>query len=236
VVHDASNYYLKLAAAFVRGRHGPDGPFALPDELRRKRLGNLSKDELVTIFACGLEAGLTLHKFKRRTELPRVRRVFGVLRSLAPKNLLDVGSGRGVFLWPLLEEFPELPVTAIDRDPGRARDLEAVRLGGIERLAAHEMDVTELAFDADSFDVTTLLEVLEHVPSVAKAVAETVRVTQRFIIVSAPSRPDDNPQHIHLLSEERLRELFAAAGVTRVNCDYVLGHVIAVASVQDELC
>ena len=234
--HDTSDYYLKLAAAFVRGRYALGDQFGLPDELCEKPLDDLSPDELAAIFRCGVEAGLKLHKFKRTTELARVRRVFGVLRSLVPEDILDVGSGRGVFLWPLLEEFPELPVTAIDRDPSRARDLEAVRMGGIERLATHEMDVTELAFDAGAFDVTTLLEVLEHIPAVGRAVAEVVRVTRRFVVVSAPSKPDENPQHIHLFGADRLRELFAAAGVTRVSFEYVLGHVIAVANVQAEPC
>ena len=48
-----------------------------------------------------------LHKFKRIDELPRVRRVIGMLRgALRPTSLLDVGSGRGAFLWPLLDAFP----------------------------------------------------------------------------------------------------------------------------------
>jgi 2-polyprenyl-3-methyl-5-hydroxy-6-metoxy-1,4-benzoquinol methylase len=233
---DPDRYFLRLGAAFVRGRCIQGDPAALPESLRAMALDTLSYEQLAAIFECGLEADLKLHKFKKTAQLPRVRRVMGVLRSLAPENLLDVGSGRGVFLWPLLEEFPELPVTAIDRDASQARDLEAVRLGGIERLAAREMDITELAFEAGAFDVTTLLEVLEHIPSVAKAVAEAVRVTRRFVVASAPSKPDDNPQHIHLLDAERLPELFAVAGVTHVNCEHVLGHMIAVANVQAEPC
>jgi 2-polyprenyl-3-methyl-5-hydroxy-6-metoxy-1,4-benzoquinol methylase len=233
---NASNYYLKLAAAFVRGRYALGDQLALPDKLRQKPLDDLSEQELVMIFDLGLQAGLKLHKFKRTAELPRVRRVFGALRSLVPENLLDIGSGRGVFLWPLLEEFPEMPVTAIDCDGRRARDLEAVRRGGIQRLSAHEMDVADLTFDTDAFDVTTALEVLEHIPAVARSVAEVVRVTRRFVVVSAPSKPDDNPHHIHLLGEAKLRELFAEAGVTRVKCDYVLGHIVAVANVQTESC
>jgi ubiquinone/menaquinone biosynthesis C-methylase UbiE len=233
---DSEQYYLKLAAAFVRGRDLQGDSVGLPTELREKRLDELETEELAIVFSCGLSAGLRLHKFKRTAVLPRVRRVFGVLRSLAPESLLDVGSGRGVFLWPLLDEFPELPVTAVDCDEVRASDLEAVRLGGIERLTAHEMDVTDLTFDTDAFDVTTALEVLEHIPAVTRAVAEAVRVTRRFVVVSVPSKPDDNPQHIHLLDETKLRELFAEAGVSRVNCDYVLGHIVAVANVQTESC
>src|SRR5262245_9846679 len=91
----AARYYLDLAAAFVRGRL-TDAPDLPPADL----------------FLLGRRAGLRLHKFKRAAELPRVRRVLGLLRSLAPADLLDVGSGRGVFLWPLLDAFPHLPVTA----------------------------------------------------------------------------------------------------------------------------
>jgi len=236
MVPDSEQYYLKLAAASVRGRDIQGDSVALPMDLREKPLDELDAEELAAVFRCGLRAGLKLHKFKKTAELPRVRRVFGVLRSLAPECLLDIGSGRGVFLWPLLEEFPELPVSAVDCDEQRARDLEAVRLGGIQRLTAREMDVTDLTFDTDTFDVTTALEVLEHIPAITRAVAELVRVTRRFVIVSAPSKPDDNPQHIHLLDETKLRELFAEAGISRVSCDYVRSHIVAVANVQAESC
>jgi ubiquinone/menaquinone biosynthesis C-methylase UbiE len=93
------------------------------------------------------------------------------------------------------------------------------------------MDATDLTFNDNSFDLTTLLEVLEHIPSAEQAVAESVRVSRRFVIVSVPSKPDDNPQHIHLLDEATLRRWFAAAGVERVNFDYAPGHLMAVAKV-----
>src|SRR5262245_66342857 len=95
--HLAARYYRDLACAFVRGRL-PDAPDLPPDAL----------------FRHGEVVGLRLHKFKRLALLPRVRRVFGFLRQLAPHDLLDVGSGRGVFLWPLLDYFPELRVRCID--------------------------------------------------------------------------------------------------------------------------
>ena len=71
--------------------------------------------------------------------------MLGILKGLGPASLLDVGSGRGVFLWPLLETFPELPVTAIDRDAERVADMQAVRDGGVDRLSARVMDATSNA-------------------------------------------------------------------------------------------
>jgi hypothetical protein len=230
----AGRYYLQLAAAFVRGRiiQGVEAP--LDVQLCQASLESLSLAELEAIFAAGLQAGLRLHKFKRTQGLPRVERVLGVLRSLQPEELLDVGSGRGVFLWPLLTAFPQLPIAAIDQSQQRASDLEAVRLGGVGRLSAWAMDATEMDFEEDAFDVVTLLEVLEHIPRADTALAEAVRVARRFIVLSVPSKPDDNPEHIHLFHEAQLREMLRQAGARQVRFDYVLNHLLAVARVYEK--
>lgn len=125
-------YYLKLAAAFVRGKAAQGAPVDLPAPLRSRPLEALSRENCEDVFQQGAAAGLRLHKFKRTMSLARVRRVLGTLTGLAPSELLDIGSGRGVFLWPLLDELPHLPVTAIDHNTRRATDLQAVRLGGYQ--------------------------------------------------------------------------------------------------------
>src|SRR5262245_7384577 len=213
---DETHYFLDLAAAFVRGRL-PDAP-------------DLPLAELVEH---GRARGLRVHKFKRTTELPRVRRVLGILHGLQPADLLDVGSGRGTFLWPLLDAFPDLPVTALDTSTQRVADLEAVRWGGTDRLTPVAGDVTALDFPDRAFDVVTILEVLEHLPQPLAGAREALRVAGRFVVASVPSKPDDNPEHLHLFTAETLAELFQTAAeelgvAVSVKCEHVLNHVIAV--------
>jgi hypothetical protein len=85
--------YTRLAAAYVRGKLGRFLEPAL-DTLNEKAL-----DEIIRF---GRAEGLRLHRFKRTMGLPRVSKVLGILRGLGPASLLDIGSGRGAFLWPLL--------------------------------------------------------------------------------------------------------------------------------------
>jgi ubiquinone/menaquinone biosynthesis C-methylase UbiE len=208
-------YYANLAAAFVQGKLG-----AMPQ---------LSVEEIIQ---AGLKAGLRLHKFKRNAELPRIRKALGILRGLVPESLLDVGSGRGTFLWPLLDSFSSMPVTAIDFSARRADDINAVRRGGIENLAAVRGDATLQPFASRSFAVVTMLEVMEHMLVPEKAAAEALRVASRFVVVSVPSKEDDNPEHIHLFDKTKLETMFLSAGAKNIKFDFVANHILAVVACQ----
>lgn len=208
-------YFTDLAAAYVRGKLGGRATSTAPDEL----------------ITAGLAGGLRLHKFKRNTELPRVRKVLGILRGLAPTSLLDVGSGRGTFLWPLLDAFPHLEVTSVDINPVRVADISAVGEGGIANLRALRMDAERMGVGDNYADVVTALEVLEHLPSPARAAAEAVRVAGRYVVASVPSKEDDNPEHVHLFDARGFESLFLAAGARGVKVEFVLNHMIAVVKV-----
>ncbi len=204
--------YRRLAAAFVRGRAIGGWPATLDESACRRPLDELTDAELDAMIRAGSEAGLRFHGFKRTAGLPRVSRVIGMLRGLRPASLLDIGSGRGVALWPILDAFDDLDVTAIDRLEHRVEAIQAVRHGGVNRLRAALMDATRIEFADGSFDGVLALEVLEHVPEVGRAIREAVRVARRFVIASVPSKEDSNPEHIHLLDRATLERLFREAG------------------------
>jgi cyclopropane fatty-acyl-phospholipid synthase-like methyltransferase len=224
--------YLKFAAAYVRGvlPHFPGCD--LPAPLKEQPLNTLSPQELRQICDIGQQAGMRLHRYKRSNILPRVQRVLGTLKGIRPSSLLDIGSGRGAFLWPLLDSFPFLPVVAIDASQQRASQLLAVAEGGLDQLTVHHMDVTALAFENNPFDAVTALEVLEHIPQVQVAIAELARVARRFVIVSVPSKEDNNPEHIHHFTSIEIRQLFRDAGITQIKTEYVHNHMIVIAAIS----
>ena len=224
--------YKDLAAAYVRGE-GIKGHIAIPEELMMTPLEELSEDQKDELVALGKTTELKMHYFKEKDELPRVQLVMGFLRGMVASghiaSVLDVGSGRGAFLFPLLVEFPGLEVTSIDILPHRVALLQSVEKGGVDNLHALELNLCEWDAPEASFDAVTLLEVLEHILDVEKAVANAVRMARRFIIVTVPSKPDDNPEHIHLFTKDTLSDMFLKAGCSKVKFDSVLNHLFMIA-------
>lgn len=224
--------YKDLASAYVRGC-ATKGKLSLPEELVQQPLKFLTDDQKDELVSCGKAAELKMHYFKEKEELVRVQLVMGFLRGMVASgqvsSLLDVGSGRGAFLFPLLTTFPDMEVSSIDILPHRVDILHSVELGGVDNLHAMEKDLCDWDAPDGSFDVVTLLEVLEHIPDVDKAVANAVRIAGKYLVVTVPSKPDDNPEHIHLFTKDMLSDMFIKAGCSKVKFDSVLNHLFMVA-------
>ena len=131
------------------------------------------------------------HYFKVKEDLPRVQVVLSFLRGIVPvgqcNSLLDVGSGRGVFLFPLLRDFPNMEVTSLDNLPYRVELLQCLHDGGIRNLHPLQEDICTWSSPDKSFDVVTMLEVMEHIPDTEAVVRNAIRLARNYIIVSVPS-------------------------------------------------
>lgn len=178
---------------------------------------------------------LKMHYFKVKEDLPRVQVVLSFLQGIVSagqcQSLIDVGSGRGVFLFPLLREFPNLEVTSLDILPHRVEFLQCLHDGGISNLHPLQEDICTWNAPDKSFDVVTMLEVMEHIPDTEAVVRNAVRLAKNYVVVSVPSKPDDNPEHIHLFTIEDLRELFMKNGCSKVKFMSVTNHRVMVARV-----
>ena len=231
----AERYNLKPAAAWLRGRSIKTGTPEIDSELLEMPLEVLTDEELSSIVEIGESTGQKLYPFKTgKADLTRVRQVLGFLHGIEFETLLDVGSGRGVFLLPFMEEFPQVQVTSLDLLDKRVTFLNELAAGGYGQLTAYNKNICDQPFPDNSFDVVTLLEVLEHIPDVDKAVAAAVKMARKYVVVSVPSKEDDNPEHIHLLTRDVLTELFDKAGCGKLHFGGVNGHLILVATVEKE--
>lgn len=206
-------WYLEPAAAYVAGRFPQ---FAHLPPLER--------------IAAAESEGIRMYRYKRKGILPRVQKVIGLLRNISPSHVLDIGSGRGTALWPLMDSLPQTRFTTIELSGERYSQLAAVAAAW-ERLDAVAGSATSLPFADDSFDAVTALEVLEHMEHPERAAAELARVSRRFVIASVPSKPDDNPEHIQLFTPATLTALLEQGGCRHVKVEAVHNHSIAVGQV-----
>ena len=224
-------YDMTTACAWILGHSRNTGIPTLPDKLLQKSAQACSEEEQQQIVSAAVAANLKMYPFKKGTQtLQRTKRTLGFLHSIAFDTMLDVGSGRGVFLIPFIKEFPWVRVTSLDLLEKRVTFLNELASGGFSQLHAEQKDICAQPFPASSFDVVTLLEVLEHIPDVEQAVAAAVRMAKQYVVVTVPSKPDSNPEHIHLLTKQKLTGLFTAAGCSRLHFDGVEGHLFLVAS------
>ena len=232
---DKNDIYTELAAAAVRGYAMRVGAANIDPQILNAPLGSLTDDDIGRLLSEAADLGVKLYRFKRsHGELPRVRQVMGFLRAVRPESLVDVGSGRGVFLFPFLNEFPSTEVTSLDILDHRVEFLQDISAGGISRLTPINADICDKPLPEKSADVVTMLEVLEHIPSVQSAISSAVGIAKKYVVVSVPSKPDNNPEHIHLLTKPILTEYFESAGCKKLNFSGVNGHLILIATVEGE--
>lgn len=134
-------------------------------------------------------------------ELPRIVKSIGFLKNISPNTILDIGPGKGRALWPIANALPNTSITCVEKSVWRHTVIDAVNKGGIKRISSLNIDVSEgLPFSDNSFDVTTAFEVIEHIRNYNSAIEEIFRVTRDFIMISVPSKPDKNPDHINFFT------------------------------------
>ena len=162
-----------IMASFIRGYLISNN---IKHSLIDKDLFSLSDLDISELEKLGKELELKLYYFKEKENLPRVNIVLGFLKNIYPVSLLDVGSGRGVFLFPLLKEFPNINVTSIDILDKRIELLSNISKGGVNNLKVIKDNICTFNELDNSYQVVTLLEVLEHIKDYQKAIANAIAV------------------------------------------------------------
>lgn len=125
-----------------------------------------------------------MYRFKPHEDLPRVHKVLGFYAASGRKVCL--------LLSPFRCAFHATPVASIDVLDYRVAFLDDIRLGGTEQLMALRMDICSHTLPEKSFNVITMLEVLEHIPDVQQALGNAVQLARSYVVVTLSSGPDEN--------------------------------------------
>jgi SAM-dependent methyltransferase len=105
----------------------------------------------------------------------------------APESILDVGCGEGVLTEQWADKLGSRRIVGIDLDdPKLKAEWDKRRRGNLEYRVE---DATNLSYGDNEFDMSTAIEVLEHVPDPERTVSEMARVAKRWVLVSVPREP-----------------------------------------------
>ena len=132
-------------------------------------------------------------------------------------------------MFPLLNEFPNINVTSIDILDKRIELLSNISKGGVNNLKVIKDDICSFNEADNSYQVVTLLEVLEHIKDYQKAIKNAIRLSSDFIVITVPSKEDNNPEHINLLTKDILTKEFNKNNITNLKFSSVNNHLVLVA-------
>jgi 2-polyprenyl-3-methyl-5-hydroxy-6-metoxy-1,4-benzoquinol methylase len=147
-------------------------------------------------------------------------------RQAGPSTQLDVGCGEGVIVHSWALARPDARFTGLDVEDARLkREWESRLLPNLSFVCG---DAQSLSFDADSFDLVSAIEVLEHLPEPEAALEQMAHISRRHLLVSVPNEPlwrvlnlargaylpslGNTPGHINHWSPRRFIELISSVG------------------------
>jgi ubiquinone/menaquinone biosynthesis C-methylase UbiE len=216
------HYYEKTACQCIIGKYN----HLLPDSIKNRTFNKLNYDEVDYLISYGRNNDEQFYFFKRSMILPRIKFVLSYLHSLSFNNLLDVGSGRGAFLFPLLEEFTTIQITSMDNQPDKVKLINQIHSGGCSNINGIKQDASSMDLDDNYFDIVTALEVLEHIPDAQLAFNEMIRVARNHLIISVPSKSDNNPEHLHLLSKDVFMQWITEDNIRSIKFKELKDHLL----------
>jgi ubiquinone/menaquinone biosynthesis C-methylase UbiE len=110
-----------------------------------------------------------------------LRLLFGFLRMIEARSVLDIGAGTGRAIRHLMNNMPDLSVRGVE--PVAARIDEAVEKKGIPRGVIVQGVGESLPFEDASIDVVCAFAMLHHVTNPNDVVSEMMRVARKGIII-----------------------------------------------------
>lgn len=170
------------------------------------------------------------------------RRLLECVKLANPDTVLDAGCGEG-FTMSLLSEYgTTTTITGIDFSD----DAIALAKKTAPTLQIKKASIYSIPYSDASVDLVICSEVLEHLENPDKAIAEIMRVSKKYVIVSVPNEPyfqlanflrgkylrslGNHPEHINHWSSHSIVSKLKRAGLTIVNVHNPFAWTLVLAS------
>lgn len=139
----------------------------------------------------------------------RIRNILAAIGDVRGKKCLDVGSGGGFFAYELSKKGADVEGIDYARS-GVSFAKERFPDVSFRQMSAYDMST----FPGDSFDIVTLLDVIEHISDQTKALREIKRVLKPGGLLVIATDVDDSPWKEGRLSPRliQLSQRFSADG------------------------
>lgn len=165
--------------------------------------------------------GYKIRPFKK-SYIERVEKTVGILNGLHYKTHLDVGSGRGNFIYPYLENKNK----EIQLDIVEQKEIYCEIFNNSLKYVNLKYKIFNknfLDFKSDKkYDLITLLEVLEHISNWEDALTKAISLSNKYIIISVPSKEDNNPEHLHVLTPKKIKKYLDNS---KIKCNFKINGV-----------
>jgi ubiquinone/menaquinone biosynthesis C-methylase UbiE len=139
-----------------------------------------------------VEMSALAERISRQSRRKKMRVLLPLVR--AARSVLDVGAGRGDFLYEDLPAGWSGRIVALDKRSNYLDELTR-RFPFVETLV---QDATALPFGDGEFDLVVCNAVLEHIPGSVEAVASEIRRVGSRYFVAVPYRYSITEAHYHL--------------------------------------
>jgi hypothetical protein len=72
---------------------------------------------------------------------------------------------------------------------------------------------------------------MEHIPLVSEALYQIMKLAKRFVIITVPSKPDNNPEHVHYFNRKYFINLvkeITVKNITKIQIEYAGNSMIVI--------
>jgi len=235
-------YYLRPAAAFVRGTLSPQpldisikGNKIPPKmenfaEFFENQLHDLSENQLQRLVAWGLENDLELNVFRANQSFFLHDKILHLLKGIQPDNFLCVGAKRGSLVWQILENFKFVSTTVTEESERFFQNIQTVSRGGMIQLKALQASPKNLQELANfQFDVSLAIDLLNYTPDYEQVIKNICHLSRRFMLFSLSLQPLANPNFRQFISETNLKDLLAQNNVFQVRTEILPNYLLLIA-------